>query len=103
MPNTGYLKDLHLYAKRLSEVTKNAGENNIVKLTVTVHPLAASLNAHHHLIKYMPMSIYRLLDQSLSQLKNQHQNLQEDVRPLENLLQQRGSRVFLREVGLCRI
>jgi hypothetical protein len=67
MSNTGYLQALHLYAKKLSGATRNAGGNNIVKLTVTVRPLAVSLNARHHQIKYTPMSIYHLLDQSLLQ------------------------------------
>jgi hypothetical protein len=100
---TGYLKALHPCAKRLSGATKNAGRNNIAELTVTVHPLVVSLNAHHHRIKYTPTWIYRLLDQSLPRCKNQHQNLQEDVHPHENSLQQKESRVYLQEVGLYRI
>jgi hypothetical protein len=53
---------LHLCVKRLNEVTIGAGGNISVKLTIMVLPLAASRNAHHPLIKYTPMSIYRLLD-----------------------------------------
>lgn len=103
MSRIGFLKVLHLYAKKLNEVMRNVGGNSIVKLTATAQPLAAFLNAHHHQTKYMPSSICRLLDQSSSLSRKQHPSLPEDVRPHENSLRPRGNRAYWLEVGLYRI